>query len=126
MPFCPKCKAEYVEGVETCPDCQVSLVQEPPPEDDVEYIDLVELQRVPDEVSGVMMKGILENSGVNVILRAAKIPWYDGIASTWSTYYWGTLLVPREELERSRRILDEYIKSLEDKSLEEELDEEQT
>ena len=120
MPFCPKCRAEYLEEVETCPDCQVSLVQELPPEDRVDYVDLVELQRVPNEISGIMMKGILDNSGINAVLRAAKIPWYDGIASTWSTYYWGKLLVPREELERSRRILDEYLSSLENEETEEE------
>ena len=114
MPFCPKCRAEYVEGVEICSDCQVSLVQELPPKDEVDYLELVELQRVPDEVSGVMMKGILENNGISAVLRAAKIPWYNGIASTWSTYYWGQILVPKEELERSRKILDEYLGSLED------------
>ena len=114
MPFCPKCRAEYIEGVKECPDCHVLLVQELPPKDDVGYIELAELQRVPDEVSGVMMKGILESNDIDVILRSAKIPWYDGIASTWSTYYWGTLLVAKEELEKSRKILDEYLKSLED------------
>ena len=114
MPFCPKCRAEYVEGVETCSDCQVPLVQELTPEDKVDYFEFEELQQVQDEISGVMLKGILENNGVEVVLRAAKIPWYSGIASTWSTYYWGRILVPKEELERSRRIVSEYLGSLED------------
>ena len=125
MPFCPKCRAEYVAGVERCPDCQVLLVDELPPKDEVDYVELVELERVPDEVSGVMMKGILENNDIDVVLRAAKIPWYNGIASTWSTYYWGKLLVPKDELERSRKILDEYLASLEKEPTgEEESDEE--
>lgn len=124
MPFCPKCRAEYVEGVEMCPDCQVPLVQKLPPKDEVGYIELVEFQRVPDEVSGVMMKGILESNGIDAVLRAAKIPWYNGIASTWSAYYWGKIMVPKDELERGRKILDEYLRSLEGEDAEEdELDE---
>ncbi len=119
MPFCPKCRAEYVEGVDTCQDCQVDLVAELPLKDDSDYIEMVELQQVPDEVSGVMMKGILENSGITVILRSAKLPAYDGIPSTWSTYYWGKLLVPKEDLETSRKILEDYLSALETEETEE-------
>ena len=35
MPFCPKCRFEYVEGIETCPDCDLKLVpklHEPTPD----------------------------------------------------------------------------------------------
>ena len=124
MPFCPECRAEYIEGVEKCPDCQVPLVQELPPKDDADYIEMVELQKVPDEVSGVMMKGILESNDIVTVLRSAKIPWYNGIASTWSTYYWGTLLVPKDELEISRKIIDDYLKSLEEENEEATTDEE--
>lgn len=119
MPFCQKCRAEYVEGVDTCEDCQIPLVAELPPKDVPDYAEIAELQRVPDEVAGVMMKGVLENSGITVILRAAKLPAYDGIASTWSTSYWGKLLVPKEDLEISRKILDDYLNSLETEEAEE-------
>ncbi|MCC8140589.1 MAG: hypothetical protein LIO67_09910 [Lachnospiraceae bacterium] len=32
MPWCPVCKSEYVEGKTHCPDCDVDLVDELPPE----------------------------------------------------------------------------------------------
>jgi hypothetical protein len=114
MPYCTKCRAEYLEGVEICPDCQLTLVAELPPKDEIEYVALVELEKVPDEISGIMMKGILLNSGIDVVLQSDKISWLDGISDTWSKDYWGQLLVPKEEFEKARKILDEYLGSIED------------
>ena len=34
MPWCPKCKNEYIEGITTCADCGVELVEELPAETD--------------------------------------------------------------------------------------------
>lgn len=34
MPWCPKCKNEYIEGITTCVDCGVELVEELPEEID--------------------------------------------------------------------------------------------
>jgi len=114
MPYCPKCRAEYIEEVKTCPDCQITLVAELPPKDESEYVDLVELEKILDEVSGIMMKGILINNGIDAVLQSDKIPWLDGISDTWSKNYWGQLLVPKEEFEKARKILDEYLGSVED------------
>jgi len=40
--YCPKCRAEYVEGITECPDCGVSLVTELPTEE--KHIDLQTLK----------------------------------------------------------------------------------
>ena len=37
--FCPKCRAEFVEGIGKCPDCQVSLVGNLPSESEIFYED---------------------------------------------------------------------------------------
>ncbi|UCC78883.1 MAG: hypothetical protein JSW64_11440 [Candidatus Zixiibacteriota bacterium] len=40
--YCPKCRAEYVEGITECPDCGVSLVTELPTEE--KHVDLQTLR----------------------------------------------------------------------------------
>lgn len=42
MPWCPKCKSEYVEGVTECAECKVPLVEEEPEE-------VLEFEEVPEE-----------------------------------------------------------------------------
>lgn len=39
MPYCPKCGYEYRDDIESCPDCEVDLVAEPPAEIPEEYQD---------------------------------------------------------------------------------------
>ena len=112
MPFCPKCRAKYIEGIDLCFDCQVELVDELPPEDEVETINWQILQEVPNEIVGTIIKGVLEDYGVKVYLRSSTIPWYDGILASWKKYNWGELLVPEEDLEEARKIVDEYFASL--------------
>ncbi len=34
MPFCPKCRYEYSDGVNTCPDCEIALVSVLPEPDE--------------------------------------------------------------------------------------------
>ena len=36
--FCPICKAEYREGFQICDDCNVSLVEELPPDPETEFV----------------------------------------------------------------------------------------
>lgn len=114
MPFCPKCRAEYVEGTVLCSDCQIELINELPPEDDVEMINWQVLQEIPNEVVGYVLKGVLEDAGIKVYLRPMTIPWYDGIRGSWFKSNWGDLLVSEANLEEAREILDEYMSSLED------------
>lgn len=65
MPFCPKCKYEYREGIKICPDCDVPLrthLHENPPE----YTDepLVRVAKVYHRLEADTMKGVLESAGI--------------------------------------------------------------
>lgn len=45
MPWCPKCKSEYVEGMTECADCKVALVDElvEETEDDMGYVEIEDM-----------------------------------------------------------------------------------
>lgn len=73
--YCPECRTEYREGFYTCADCRVQLVEELPPEDEVQASSLfqsaeyytgefVEVFRTDDFSEILLIKATLENEGV--------------------------------------------------------------
>ncbi len=65
--FCPNCRYEYKEGVSTCPDCDVPLVSELPPEEEIEpeYIELVTVLETSNHSKILIAKSILDESGID-------------------------------------------------------------
>ncbi|MDQ6892636.1 MAG: hypothetical protein M3167_08145 [Acidobacteriota bacterium] len=65
--FCPKCGDEFVAGIEVCPDCGLSLVDQPPIEetpDPGEGEDLVTVATFQTVFDASVAKGALEAAGV--------------------------------------------------------------
>jgi len=52
MPWCPKCKNEYREGITVCADCGTELVDELPPEDDSKALAFIS----DEELAGKLVK----------------------------------------------------------------------
>lgn len=46
MPWCPKCKSEYREGITECADCKIPLMDELPPESENPYSEEAEMQQM--------------------------------------------------------------------------------
>lgn len=72
MPFCPACRYEYRSGVNTCPDCEVTLVSSLPPveaeEEAVVYEDWVQLARLNSDQYAVMLVEVLRERGIPVVI----------------------------------------------------------
>ncbi len=69
MPFCPKCRYEYEAGVAVCPDCQVELTAELPPEPEQADEPLVELRSLPGKIYADMVKEALEKQGIPCVVK---------------------------------------------------------
>ena len=46
MPWCPKCKCEYREGITECVDCKIALVDELPPDSENPYLEENQMQQM--------------------------------------------------------------------------------
>jgi len=75
MPYCPKCRDEFEDWVEVCPDCRIALVNELPATPDSKQIDepLVHIATVQSEPLATMWKGILENEGIHSLIKSRDL-----------------------------------------------------
>lgn len=68
--YCPDCRAEYREGIRTCPDCEVQLVDELPPEDP--DADLVPIFETADVSLLPIVKSVLDSAGVPYVVQGEE------------------------------------------------------
>jgi len=83
--YCPKCRAEFQDWVQVCPDCGTALVDSPPspppshpppepkrkgkqPRDP-----LVLVATAPNEPVAMMWKGVLENEGIASVIKSQDL-----------------------------------------------------
>ena len=64
--FCPQCRAEYREGITSCPECEVELVAEPPPEEEPDLAPVFESAEV-DLVP--VVKSLLDSAGIPYMVQ---------------------------------------------------------
>jgi len=68
--FCPECRSEYVEGITACVDCQVPLVQELPPEPEVEYRDFMPVKTYFSRHEAELARSVLEANGIEATIAS--------------------------------------------------------
>lgn len=125
--FCPKCRYEYIEGTEVCPDCGEKLVEELPPrkevggpDDPARFDDWIEIGRLTSQQYADMALESLRVKGIPaVILSGAGYFGQTGQMGISSYLPAGgayTLVVPEEyvrdaNLEMESVLGDEWLKA---------------
>ena len=76
--FCPKCKAEYKEGVKECGDCEVPLVAALPEkpkrakqeDKDIDFVNVVRTF-VPTDIA--LIESILDDAGIEYYIQGKRV-----------------------------------------------------
>lgn len=107
--WCPVCKAEYVEGITQCHDCQVALISQIPPEEEdavVGYVqsDWVDIEEFNLEITARVAEGLLKENGIEC--RLEDLSFHANPAPSVSNLTLYRLWVPPEEVERADKILE--------------------
>jgi hypothetical protein len=70
--FCPKCKSEFVDGINKCPECGVGLIEELPPDPKPpkpEFPDYAEVLVNPSPADVAILKLILDSKEINFFIE---------------------------------------------------------
>lgn len=65
---------------------------------------LVVVYRAPDEQTALTVKSFLEAEGIEALVTAQQVPWYDGILAMGQGY-WGDVSVMEDDEERATRVI---------------------
>lgn len=110
--WCPSCGAEYRPGFTRCPDCDVDLVSEPPPEPEpaavgrtpvmlgVEYLGpdpAIVFVGSPPEAD--LIRSVLAGSGIDCVI------WRSGLEQSYGGIAPNQVVVRREDAERAGEII---------------------
>jgi len=108
MPFCPKCKYEYVPGITTCPDCDLKLVEKlsDVPMEDLADEGLVCVATYPYPVLAQEAKMHLESFGIRSMILNEMLA-RTSIVATWME---GgiKLMVLEHDAARAKKVLSEH------------------
>ena len=116
MPFCPECRRSYEAGVVLCRDCQSPLVDELPVAVGGDESGYVLLHEVPDAVTAAMWQGALESQGLHPVVQSNALPAYGSVMRDWSAQAWGALVVPNDEYEEAKSVLEDFLTTAESKA----------
>ena len=98
---CPNCRGEYLSGFSRCKDCDVALVDELPPEQGPEFVDLVEVLAIADVGQILLIKSILDAEDIPYLAQGENFNLARNIPVR--------LLVPKDCLDQARDILADFL-----------------
>ena len=108
--FCPQCGSEYREGFFECADCEVALVENPPPEESHPDVDLVTVLETSDPALLAIAESLLLEEEIPYLKKGEQIQDLFALGrfpAGFNVVVGPVLLqVPEEHAENAREILE--------------------
>jgi len=117
MPYCPNCRYEYEEGVETCPDCGADLVKRLPPRPRTIDEDLVSVYVAESDLEARMVRNVLEEAGIPVWEKDEIVTGVDPFPV--DPFPEDSVLVPKSREEQAKKAIETALESAKRLPLEE-------
>jgi hypothetical protein len=104
MPYCPSCGYEFQEGIDTCPDCKVSLLGKLPETSDnkEEPEKWVVVRRVSFMGEGKIIRGLLVANNIPAVVEDRS---FGMIPETMGDLSVIKVMVREHDLERAEALL---------------------
>ena len=109
MPYCPSCKAEYINSVKSCPDCGDSLVNHLPHSDKLPEVKWIALNSVPGKAYAEMVTEVLDKEEIPNFTKS------DAVSTAYLTGGAGgiggtsVIFVPEEHQSRAEELLTQLL-----------------
>ncbi|HEY5586109.1 MAG TPA: DUF2007 domain-containing protein [Ruminiclostridium sp.] len=108
MPWCPKCRSEYEQGIKICKDCEIELVEqldEVTVEESQDYDKEAYLTTAANSIEAGMIEGLLESNGIPMLKKFRGVDGYLDIYMG-STNFGVDIYVPSKSLENAKDIIE--------------------
>ena len=99
--FCPECKSEFIEGITICPECNVKLIEELPPELDPEFVDYKEVLATYNPADIAFLKSLLDAEGVSYFFKGEHFMYVRPLADPVR------LMVRSDQVEQVNELLED-------------------
>jgi len=112
MPFCPSCKAEYLNSVNSCPDCGDLLVDQLPHSGKLQEVKWIPLKSVPGNAYAEMVAEVLDKEEIPNYTKS------DAVSTAYLTGGAGgiggtsVIFVPEEHKSRAEELLTQLLNGI--------------
>ncbi len=71
--YCPNCRAKYGQGLRVCPECEVSLTADLPPNGELDYVHLTTVLETGSPSVISLAQTILEDNDIECLVKGEHV-----------------------------------------------------